>query len=148
MRALTYREFTVEVPQEVSQLVPVGSAVRERSLLLFGVRIPLGLYQEQAGNTRAWHHSTAWSPLGRELPLAWEESVVQPLQEVVFQREEEELRQAALLALRRAQREELPQGSRVVEEELTYRMENGMCVLQAKCRCEEEIGVVKKISFE
>lgn len=148
VRALTYREFTVEVPQEVSQLVPVGSAVRERSLLLFGVRIPLGLYQEQAGNTRTWHHSTAWSPLGRELPLAWEESVVQPLQEVVFQREEDELRQAALLALRRAQREELPQGSRVVEEELTYRMENGMCVLQAKCRCEEEIGVVKKISFE
>ena len=115
-RARTYREFTVEVPQEVSQLVPVGSAVRERSLLLFGVRIPLGLYQGQAGNTRAWHHSTAWSPLGRELPLACEESVVQPLHEVVFQLEEEELRQSALLALLRAQRDELPQGSRVVEE--------------------------------
>ena len=38
-------------------------------------------------------------------------------------------------------------GSPVVEEERTYRMENGRCVLEAKCRCEEEIGVGEKMSF-
>ena len=56
--------------------------------------------------------------------------------------------EAALLALRRLQREELPPGSKVVEEELSYTGEGAARRLKALCRCEEEIGLVRKISVE
>ena len=53
-----------------------------------------------------------------------------------------------MLALRRLQREELPPGSKVVEEELFYTGEGAARRLKAVCRCEEEIGLVRKISVE
>ena len=86
--------------------------------------------------------------MGRELPLTWVETTSQPLEEASVLLEEDAWREAALLRLRRLQREELPPGSQIWREELSYHFENGMCTLTAQCRCEEEIGVVREISFE
>ena len=147
VRALTYREFTVEVPQEKTILVP-GNKRTQQTLQVFGFEIPLGFYNTQEEECRSWTSTTAWSPLGRKLPLVWEKTMLQPLQEEHVLLEEADWQEAALLELRRQQKEELPAGSRIVKEELSYRMEDGVCVLEAVCRCEEEIGVVHKISFE
>ncbi|MGI6255781.1 MAG: sporulation protein YqfD [Acutalibacter sp.] len=147
VRALTYREFSVEVPQERTVLVP-GETHTQRTLEVFGFRLPLGLYSAQEGECRTWKSTTAWSPLGRALPLVWESTVIQPLREEKVLLEEADWKEAALLELRRQQREELPAGSCVVKEDLSYQMEDGVCRLKAVCRCEEEIGEVRKISFE
>lgn len=145
--ALTYREFTVEVPQAKQEFVATGRQA-QNALVLFGLRIPLGLYATPEEGDRVWQISQAWQPLGRALPLVWEKTVVERQMEQVTLLEGEQWEEAALLALRRLQREELPQGSRVVEEELSYSYQEGVCVLTARCRCEEEIGVVRKISVE
>ena len=42
VRALTYREFSVEVPQEKTVLVPTGRR-SQAALEVFGLRVPLGL---------------------------------------------------------------------------------------------------------
>lgn len=147
VRALTYREFSVEVPQERTVLVPEEKRTHH-TLRLFGLEIPLGFYTVQEGECRSWSSTAVWNPLGRALPLIWKETVVQPLREERVLLEEADWQEAALLELRRQQKEELPAGSRIVKEELSYRMDNGVCVLEAVCRCEEEIGLVRKISFE
>lgn len=147
VRALTYREFTVEVPQQSTRLVP-QERQRQAFFTVFGLRIPLGLYAAPQQPARSWTQRRVWSPLGRELPLAWEEQVYEPLEEEAVLLGEEQWQQAALLALRRQQREELPPGSRVVEEQLSYSYQDGVCVLRAQCRCEEEIALVRRISFE
>lgn len=148
VQALTYREFTVEVPREQKELVPAGERRTCHSLVVFGVRIPLGLYSVPEGEFRSWHDSESWSPLGRALPLCWETVTWEPLEEVSRVREEEAWKEAALRELRRVQREELPPGSQVVEESLSYQFQGETCVLTATCRCLEEIGQVRKISFE
>lgn len=148
VRALTYREFTVEIPQEEQRLVPTGRRSQARSLVIFGLRIPLGLYVTPQGEYREWTKTTAWNPLGQELPLVWETTTYEQLEETSVVLEEDAWKEKALLALRRAQKEELPQGSQVVEEELSYTFEEGICVLRAKCRCLEEIGIERKISVE
>jgi similar to stage IV sporulation protein len=148
VRALTYREFTVEVPREQVELVPTGKRRESYSLVIFGVRIPLGLYSVPEGEYRTWTETESWNPLGQTLPLSWETTTYEPLKEETQILEEEAWKEAALLELRRVQREELPQDSQVVEETLSYQFKGNVCVLTAKCRCQEEIGVVKKISFE
>ena len=47
--------------------------------------------------------------------------------------------------LREAQKAELPAGSKVLKEEFTYSFPDGMCILSARCRCQEEIGEVREI---
>ena len=147
VRALTYREFSVEVPQERTVLVPQERHI-QRTLKVFGFELPLGVGYPQEGEARSWGEETSWAPLGRELPLVWETRTMQPLREECVLLKEADWRDAALLELRRKQREELPAGSQVVKEELSWRMADGVCQLKAVCRCEEEIGVVRKISFE
>ena len=145
---MTYREFTVEFPREQVELVPTGKRRESYSLVIFGVRIPLGLYSVPEGEYRTWTETESWNPLGQTLPLSWETTTYEPLEEETQILEEEAWKEAALLELRRVQREELPQDSQVVEETLSYQFKGNVCVLTAKCRCQEEIGVVKKISFE
>lgn len=147
VRALTYREFSVEVPQEKTVLVPTGRR-SQAALEVFGIRVPLGLALQPEGSFRVWRSSAAWSPLGRALPLAWEVTTWEPCREEAVPLEEAGQEEAALLALRRLQREELPPGSKVVEEELSYTGEGAARRLKAVCRCEEEIGLVRKISVE
>ena len=145
VRALTYREFTVEVGAREAQETPAGEPRRQVSLSLFGVEIPLSLGGEPEGLFRSWRRESALAPLGRELPLKWVEKFSQPLQREERPLSGEELKEAALLALRREQRAQLPEGSRVVKEELDYRADETGCVLRARCRCEEEIGLVQEI---
>ena len=147
VRALTYREFSVEVPQEKTVLVPTGRR-SQAALEVFGLRVPLGLARQPEGSFRVWRSSTAWNPLGRALPLAWEVTTWETCREEAVPLEEAGQEEAALLALRRLQREELPPGSKVVEEELSYTGEGAARRLKAVCRCEEEIGLVRKISVE
>ncbi len=147
VRALTYREFTVEAPREKTVLVP-GEKRTQQVLKVFGFEIPMVFSDTQEEECRRWTSVTAWEPLGRALPLVWEKTVVQPLQEERVLLKEVAWQEAALLELRREQREALPAGSRVAKEELTYSVKEDVCVLKAVCRCEEEIGVVRKISFE
>ena len=113
VRALTYREFTVEVGAREAQETPAGEPRRQVSLSLFGVAIPLSLGGEPEGLFRSWRRESAWAPLGRELPLKWVEKFSQPLQREERPLSGEELKEAALLALRREQRAQLPEGSRV-----------------------------------
>ena len=48
VRALTYREFSVEVPQEKTVLVPTGRR-SQAALEVFGLRVPLGLARSAGG---------------------------------------------------------------------------------------------------
>lgn len=148
VRALTYREFTVTVPQEEVRLWPTGKRTKQRVLILFGLRIPLGFYSTPQGTYRQWKELEVWDPLGRDLPVALESVTYESVEEERIPLEEDAWKEAALLELRRVQKEELPADSQIVEETLTYQFENGECVLRAQCRCEEEIGVVRKISVE
>ena len=148
VRALTYREFTVEVSQLASELRPAGTARKSHALEILGLQISLGFDSALSEESRTWSRRWSWAPLGRELPLTWVETTSQPLEEASVLLEEDAWREAALLRLRRLQREELPPGSQILREELSYHFENGMCTLTAQCRCEEEIGVVREISFE
>ena len=61
---------------------------------------------------------------------------------------EEEQKAAALRKLREVQKAQLPQGSSIKKEELEFTFSDGLCILSAKCRCWEEIGVVEKILVE
>ena len=55
------------------------------------------------------------------------------------------LKEEALRKLREAQKAELPAGSKILKEELSYSFPDGMCILSAQCRCQEEIGEVREI---
>ena len=72
VRALTYREFTVEVPQKETRFLPEGQRSTERSLVIFGLRIPLGFYASPKGEYRQWTDTAQWAPFGKALPLALE----------------------------------------------------------------------------
>lgn len=145
--AETYREFTVQVGGSRPQWVEEG---RQTAVWVnaFGLRIPLGLWSRPPEEARVWREARRASLLGVELPLALER------EETVFLREEsrsltqEEQKEAALLKLREAQRSTLPEGSSIKAEELEYIFAEGLCVLNAKCRCLEDIAQLQIISVE
>lgn len=143
--AETYREFTVTVPEVKRQLVPSGERRVNLSLELFGLRIPLGFNTAPEGECRRYRSRSALKALGVELPLSLERDVYEVLEERERALTKEELQQAALFKLREAQRDVLPQGGRVIREELAYSFPDGMCILSAKCRCREEIGTVQEV---
>lgn len=70
---------------------------------------------------------------------------MQPLAERERTLSPDQLREAALLALRREQKKQLPVGSKVVEESLSFTVTEEGCVLRAQCRCQEEIGMEQRI---
>lgn len=146
--ARTYREFTVYVSARRRETVPTGERKVNRSVTLFGLRLPLGLNAAPGGEYRSYTLRSSLSALGVELPLTLERTVYEPLTEQERVLDEESLRQAALLKLREAQRADLPQGSQVLEEELVWSFPQGMCILEARCRCREEIGVIQEILVE
>ena len=89
VRALTYREFTVEVPQEKVVDSPTGQRWEAYSLVVFGLRIPLGLNTFPEEGVSQWKESTPWSPLGKDLPLVWEKTTYVSLEEERVLLEEE-----------------------------------------------------------
>lgn len=143
--AETYREFTVQVSAEKRQWVPTGKKQVNASLCVFGLKIPLGFHTVPQEKTGFYSESSEVVALDAVLPLSLERDMYDFLEEETRTLNEEELKEAALLKLREAQRAELPEGSRVVSEELEYGFPEGMCILGAKCRCEEEIGETREI---
>lgn len=143
--AETYREFTVQASGVRRDSVPTGEKRQNLALTLFGLRIPLGLNVEPEGEFRVFRETKTVTALGVPLPLSLERTVYRFTEKRERILNEKELREAALLKLREAQRLELPTGGRVIKETLEFSFPDGMCVLSAKCRCEEEIGENREI---
>lgn len=143
--AETYREFTVQVSAVKREMVPTGEVKVNRALTLFGLRVPLGLNIAPQGDWRVCAQHRPLKALGVELPISVERDVFEAMEEQKRELSQEELKEAALLKLREAQKTAIAPGGRVVKEELVYAFPQGMCVLSAKCRCEEEIGVTQEI---
>lgn len=143
--AETYREFTARVGSTQARQVPAGEREERTFLRLFGLRLPLGLWGRPAGEFRFSQSVSAWEVLGVQLPVALERERYDPVETRSVTLSREEQRDAALRALRQLQREELPQGAEILEEELrfTYTVEG--CTVTARCRCWEEIGQIQEI---
>ena len=146
--AETYREFTARVGSTQARQVPAGEREERTFLRLFGLRLPLGLWGRPAGEFRFSQSVSAWEALGVQLPVALERERYDPVETRSVPLSREEQRDAALRALRQLQREELPQGAEILEEELrfTYTVED--CTVTARCRCWEEIGQIQEILVE
>lgn len=145
--AETYREFTVQAG--ATETLRQEGARQDRFWLdIFGVQIPLGLWGAPEGSLREYTEVYQAQALGVALPLAVRRQVVIQLEEVERPLNKEEQQAAALRKLREAQKAALPEGSSVVEEKLAYSFADGICLLQAKCRCREEIGEVRIIEAE
>lgn len=143
--AETYREFTVQVSAVKREQFPTGEKRVNAFLHVFGLRIPLGLNEIPQEECRAYSEISVLTALDTSLPLSLERDVYEFLEEKDETLSEEKLKEAALLKLREAQRAAITPGGRVVREELEYSFPEGMCILSAKCRCEEEIGEVRKV---
>ena len=143
--AETYREFAVQVSAQKKTTVPTGRRRVNRTLIVFGLRIPLGLNAEPSGEWRRYEKRTRLCALGSELPLAIEEEVYEFTEEQTQTLSKEELKAAALYKLRQAQRASLAAGGEVRKEKLDFSFPEGMCVLSAQCRCQEEIGELQQV---
>lgn len=146
--AETYREFAVQVPEEQKITVETGKQQVNRTLILFGVRLPLGLNDTPSESARSYQKSKQIEVLGVSLPIALEETVFAFTEERVRVLTEEEQKREALRCLRVQQRSVLPQGGCIKSEELTTVCGEGLCVLSAQCRCIEEIGRIEEVLAE
>lgn len=143
--AETYREFTVQVSAVKKEREPDGRQKTNLSLSIFGLRIPLGLNTVPEEECRPYTEESVLTALGVELPVSLRREVYEYLGESTRTLSEEEMKTAALLKLREAQKAAVPPGTQVVKEELSYSFTDGLCILQARCRCQEEIGEVREI---
>ena len=115
------------------------------SLELFGLQLPLGFNTIPEEEYHTYTEENALTALDVRLPVAVKRQVYESLIEKERRLTEEEMKDAALLKLREAQKAAVAQGGRVIKEDLQYTFADGMCILTAKCRCEEEIGEQKTI---
>lgn len=146
--AETYREFTARVGSTQARQVPAGEREERTFLRLFGLRLPLGLWGRPAGEFRFSQSVSAWEVLGVQLPAALERERYDPVETHSVPLSREEQRDAALRALRQLQREELPQGAEILEEELRFTYTEEGCTVTARCCCWEEIGQIQEILVE
>ena len=146
--AETYREFTARAGSTQARQVPAGEREERAFLRLFGLRLPLGLWSQPAGEFRFSQSVSAWEVLGVQLPVALERERYDPVETRSVTLSREEQRDAALRALRQLQREELPQGAEILEEELRFTYTEEGCTVTARCRCWEEIGQIQEILVE
>lgn len=145
--AETYREFAVQVSATDREPVEEGRSTK-LWLEAFGARIPLGLSVRYEGEQRQWSETSRLKLLGVELPICLRRQTTVYLEERERALSEEEQKAAALRKLREAQRAQLPKGSRILREKLEFSFSEGICVLSARCRCWEEIGVPEIILVE
>ncbi len=143
--AETYREFTVQAEGAVQEPQEVGREVRLWAEA-FGLRLPLGLWSRPEGEVRTWREESRATLLGVELPLALERETVVRLERRERTLTKEQLKTAALLKLREAQRAALGEEGSVLHETLDFTFAEGRCILSAQCRCRENIGEVQVIS--
>lgn len=146
--AETYREFAVQVPAEKRIQRLTGECQTNRTLVILGLRLPLGLNDTPAQTARSYTKRRQVTALGVKLPITLEETVFAFTEEDVRVLSQEEQQTEALRRLRAAQRAVLPQGGRVKSEELTVVCGEGVCVLSAQCRCLEEIGRMESVLAE
>ena len=145
--AETVREFTVQAGGTAAVPEETG---RSSSLWLeiLGLRVPLGLTSQSGKDSRVWYDRWQAKVLGTPLPISLERRTEVFLETRERALSEDEMKAAALRKLREAQNAELPEGSSVREEELEFTFSDGLCILSARCRCWEEIGLVQKILVE
>ena len=142
-RAACGRGRLLGYPRVVAALRALIAVIR-----LFGLRLPLGLWGRPAGEFRFSQSVSAWEVLGVQLPVALERERYDPVETRPITLSREEQRDAALRALRQLQREELPQGAEILEEELRFTYTEEGCTVTARCRCWEEIGQIQEILVE
>lgn len=143
--AETYREFTVQVATETTTAQPTGQRQKNSSVNIFGVRLPLGINTVPQGEFTSYTKVKNLCVLGTQLPISLETTVYAFTEEAPRTLTKSEAEQTALLKLREAQKATLPTGGTVHSEELSYTHTNGVCILTAKCRCIEEIGVLREV---
>lgn len=146
--AETYREFTARGEASPAGQLPTGQREERCFLWLFGLRLPLGLWSRPAGEYWFSQTSSPLTVLGVELPLVLETERYDFVESRAIPLTREEQQDAALRALRQLQRQELPQGAEILEEELEFRFTAEGCTVTARCRCWEEIGQVQEILVE
>ncbi len=145
--AETYRAFTVQVSGTKKEWAETGETLSSTSLYLLGLRLPLGL-PLPAVEGRFYEEKTPLTVLGTELPVSLDREACIVWEEHTRTLTQDEQRTQALLKLREAQRAEIAPGGQVVEEDLVFSFPEGQCILEARCICREEIGVVQEVLVE
>lgn len=145
--AETYREFTTQVDAWETHWEESGRQNR-RWLEIFGIRLPLGLWQRPEGEVRTYSEISQASLLGVKLPIIFEKEVVVNLRECRRPLDEDQQKTAVLLKLRDVQKSELPEKAKVIKEDLEFSFSEGRCIVSARCRCREDIGELRVISIE
>lgn len=148
VEARTRRSFTAEIPLEYTETVETGETLTRRSLTAFGLTFPLTLRREPEGLWRREDNRYTASLLGTPLPLWVQEETWLACRQEKRQLTREEAETLAWDAVSLQQRELLGVRGRVLEEESSSKVENGMLRLTVRARCREEIGVTQEIIFE
>ena len=142
--AETDREFTVQVSERVAEVVPTQRRKELTTLNLLSLKLPLGFWSDPQEPCEIYTTCKSFYALGCELPVSVEKRVYVYTEEITRVLTEDELRMAALFKLRETQKAAMTSG-KVVREDLNFTFADGMCILKAKCRCEEEIGEYREI---
>lgn len=148
VEARTRRSFTAEIPLEYTETVETGETLIRRSLTAFGLTFPLTLRREPEGLWRREDNRYTASLLGTPLPLWVQEETWLACRQEKRQLTREEAEALAWDAVSLQQRELLGVRGRVLEEESSSKVENGVLRLTVRARCREEIGVTQEIIFE
>ena len=148
VEARTRRSFTAEIPLEYTETVETGETLTRRSLTAFGLTFPLTLRREPEGLWRREDNRYTASLLGMPLPLWVQEETWLACRQEKRKLTLEEAEALAWDAVSLQQRELLGVRGRVLEEESSSKVENGVLRLTVRARCREEIGVTQEIIFE
>lgn len=148
VEARTRRSFTAEIPLEYTETVETGETLIRRSLTAFGLTFPLTLRREPKGLWRREDNRYTASLLGTPLPLWVQEETWLACRQEKRQLPREEAEALAWDAVSLQQRELLGVRGRVLEEEPSSQVENGVFRLTVRAQCREEIGVTQEIIFE
>ena len=146
VRAETVREFETEIPLKITEEYVVSEHENAYLNFLF-FRIPLGIHLKQDKEHRKYVNTKNIEIFGKKVPagLVYEKYVFVGERQKVL--EKKAAKKEALRALRALQNKLLPEDSIIMEEKITYTIEKGKCIIKARCRCEEEIGVQKEIDY-
>lgn len=145
--AETAHQFVVEV----SELFPEETLRKTRSgsyINFFGLLIPMGLQSAPVGEYRVYEENSPLYLLDTAMPVGIIRQRYEYYEVSERRLTEEEMRQKALYQLREKQQEVLGGTGKILEETLDFAFADGSCVLTATCRCQENIGFSKEVSFE
>ena len=144
--AETFREFSVQVSENLVEEVPTGKEKINTKLIFFGLEIPLGINTTPKEETKLFSQKKDVFALGVKLPIGIKQDIYEFVETQQRIMNEDEIKEKALLKLREFQKASMPADSKIIDEKLEYTIGEGVCVLTAKSRCEEEIGIYEKFS--